>query len=228
MIDNLQRRTNFLAITAIGVSLVTLYSIVEPIAGNRPVASFDFPSNIPLNNWQELESKPLNISTEFKDSHNREQLEAAHSYEYTKNEAKIAIEARYMVGSRGHVDSYISQYTKIAPQALKPEIIEYREGIGYYRLFSDKNRAYLSSCISPRSQSSVTQRQFASNRYQADLKPEIIFNWLLGKTSIRDSRCLWMQLSMPLHTSEPQSAYATLEEVWSDWYHWWLPHFPSL
>jgi cyanosortase A-associated protein len=239
-LNNLQKRTNFLATTAIGISLVTVYTLIEPTAGNRSVASFDFPSDIPLNNWQQLDSKPLNITVQ---SNNPERLESGRSYQYNKKNTQMAegtssaderqrqileIEARYIIGSRGYVENYISKYTDIAPKAFKAEQIKYSKEIGYYFLFKDNHRAYLSSCISPRSQSTVTQKQFASNRYQADLKPNVLFNWLLGKASIRDSRCLWMQLSMPLNTSEAQITYATLQEAWSDWYRWWLTHFPSL
>jgi cyanosortase A-associated protein len=221
-LNNLQKRTNFLATTAIGISLVTVYTLIEPTAGNRSVASFNFPSDIPLNNWQQLDSKPLNITVQ---SNNSERLESGHSYQYTKGKIDIKIEARYIVGSRGYVESYIDQYTDINPEALKAE---YSKEVGYYFVFKDNHRAYLSSCISPRSQSTVTQKQFASNRYQADLNPTIFLNWFVGKASIRDSRCLWMQLSMPLNTSQPQKAYTTLQEAWGDWYRWWLPHFPSL
>jgi cyanosortase A-associated protein len=228
MINNIQWRTSFLATTAIGIGMVALYVLIEPTAGNRPVANFDFPRRIPLNTWQQLDNKILKTSTPSSEHHNSERLESAHSYQYTKDDTKIAITARYLVGSRGNIDGYISQYTEVPSQALKPAKIEYLEGIGYYRLFTFENRAYLSSCISPRSQSSVTQKQFASSRYQADLKPKVIFNWLLGKASIRDSRCLWTHLSTPIPKSDPQIAYQTLETAWIDWYHWWLPRFPSL
>jgi cyanosortase A-associated protein len=228
MINNIQWRTSFLATTAMGIGMVVLYVLIEPTAGNRPVSSFEFPSQIPLNTWQQLDSKSLEISTQSRAPHNPERLESGRSYQYTKNDTKIAIEARYLVGSRGHVDSYISQYIQVDSQALKPEKIEYLEGIGYYRVFTFENRAYLSSCISPRSHSSVTQKQFASSRYQADLKPKIIFNWLLGKASIRDHRCLWTHLSTTISKSDPKIAYETLETAWIDWYRWWLPRFPSL
>jgi cyanosortase A-associated protein len=221
-LNNLQKRTNFLATTAIGVSLVTVYTLIEPTAGNRSVASFNFPDNIPLNNWQQSDSKPLNIT---KQDSSPERLTSGHSYQYIKGKSDMTIEARYIVGSRGYVESYIDKYTDIAPKDLKAE---YSEGIGHYFLFKDRDRAYLNSCISPRSQSTVTQKQFASNRYQADLNPTVFLNWLFGKASIRDSRCLWVQLSIPLNTSETQNTYSTLQAAWSDWYRWWLPHFPSL
>jgi cyanosortase A-associated protein len=221
-LNNLQKRTSFLATTAIGVSLVTLSTLVDPTTGNRSVASFEFPNSIPLNNWQQLDSKPLNITAQ---SDSPERLASGRSYQYTKGNTQMEIEARYIVGSRGYVESYIDKYTDINPEALKAE---YSKGIGYYYLFKDNHRAYLSSCISPRSQSTVTQKQFASNRYQADLNPTIFLNWLFGKASIRDSRCLWVQLSIPLNTSETQNTYSTLQAAWSDWYRWWLPHFPSL
>jgi cyanosortase A-associated protein len=57
---------------------------------------------------------------------------------------------------------------------------------------------------------------------------KVFLAWLLGKASIRDRRCLWTQLSIPVTELEPKQAYLILEKSWQEWYQWWQPRFPSL
>ena len=52
-------RISLLATTFGGVLFVMGKSIFSPIASNRTVAPFIFPSEVPLQNWQLLASRPL-------------------------------------------------------------------------------------------------------------------------------------------------------------------------
>jgi cyanosortase A-associated protein len=231
MIYQHQWRSGFLAITSIGISLATLYTFIAPTAGNRPVSSFEFPDRIPLNSWQQVDSKssinslssPQKIAQE-----SQELVQSAQNYHYSQNGSDLQVEMRYLISTRGDVNSYLQKYTEIPPEAIKSQKIEQLQNVGYYSLFTSSNRVYLSSCISPRSLSNVTQKQFSKNRDSSDFQPQIWLNWLQGTASIRDRRCLWTHLSTPISKSDPKIAYETLETAWIDWYRWWLPRFPTL
>ena len=149
---------------------------------------------------------------------------------------EISLDISYLVGTRGDVETYLREYTDIPPETIKAKKVKHIEGVGYHALFangdrqgdSKSNRAYLSSCISPRSLSNVTQKQFSQFRYQNDLQLQVGLDWLQGKASIRDRRCLWILLSTPIMQSDPKTAYQVLENTWQDLYQWWLPNFPRL
>ncbi|MEA5581253.1 hypothetical protein VB620_07860 [Nodularia harveyana UHCC-0300] len=52
------------------------------------------------------------------------------------------------------------------------------------------------------------------NRYQYDLTSYRILPWLFGQDVLRDDRCLWTQLSMPLNGLPATDVYPILESVW--------------
>lgn len=222
-----QLRTGLMAITSIGISLATVYSLIEPTAGNRSVSAFSFPELLPLSSWQQIDTK--SISPVFEPEKTQSELvQTAQSYHYTRDNKDLKVDIHYILGSRGNVDSYLQKYSNISSEVLKSRQIEYIKGVGYYSLFVADNRAYLSSCIGPRSNSSVTQKQFSQNRYQGDLKIEVWKDWLLGKASIRDRRCLWVTISTPNNSSSFLKQRELLEQVWQECYQWWQPRFPQL
>jgi cyanosortase A-associated protein len=49
----------------------------------------------------------------------------------------------------------------------------------------------------------------------------------LGQEGLKDRRCLWAHLSVPLKNSSPEAAYQVLEKAWFSWYQWWQPRFPK-
>ena len=124
--------------------------------------------------------------------------------------------------------TYLQKYTSISAQAIATPSLARLPEVGYHALFSDRDRAYLTSCISPRSPSNVTQRQFSRHRYQNDLQWQVALDWLQGKASIRDRRCFWILLSTPLTQADSSEDYRALETVWQDVYRWGTANFPPL
>ncbi|MCC0176482.1 cyanoexosortase A system-associated protein [Waterburya agarophytonicola K14] len=232
-VNQSQWRSYFLAVMAIGTNLVIAYTLINPTAGNRPVANFRFPQHIKLDSVKAialLDSKDRiepSVDPSATIEVKQEKIKARQTYEYTHQKSQISLEMSYLVDTRGDVGAYLHQYTKIPTEAIDTKQIEEIPGIGHHTLLTNGDRAYLSSCISPRSPSNVTQKQFSQYRYQHDLKLTIAWEWLQGKASIRDRRCLWIQLSTPL-VGDRQAAYQTLETTWKDVYRWWLPNFPTL
>ncbi len=230
-------RSYFLAMTAISINLVVVCPGIFPNIGDRSVADFKFPQRIELASGKAMSSISGTLSTsidttqsesdEPETSEIKSEIVKAYQKYQIQQQQNLTVEISYLVDTRGDVEIYLQRYTSIPPENIKTKQIEQIEGVGYYALLNSKNRAYLSSCISPRSLSNVTQRQFSQYRYQNDLNPKVGWNWLRGKASIRDRRCLWVHLSTPLGAN-PQASDQILEQTWQDLYQWWLPNFPSL
>lgn len=227
MINQTQWRSYFLAVTSIGTNLAVVYTLIVSTVGNRPVADFEFPEHLSLNLGQVIAVKS-GLSKHETNKNELEAIKAHKKYQYTKYQTEISLEMGYLVGTRGDVGTYLHKYTSIAPEIIKTRQVKHLEGVGYHALFNSEDRAYLSSCISPRSLSNVTQQQFSQHRYQNDLELQVGLDWLRGKASIRDRRCLWVLLSTPITLSNTQAAYQILETTWIDLYQWWLPNFPNL
>ena len=226
MINQAQWRSYFLAVASVGINAAVMYAVIIPKAGNRSVADYEFSERLQLNHGIALEQSAL--GKDVIKSKDRKVIESRQRYQYIGGETKMRLDISYFVGTRGDVETYLQSYTDIAPEIIKAKIVKELDGVGYYALFSGRDRAYLSSCISPRSFSNVTQKQFSQYRYENDLRWQVGWDWLRGKASIRDRRCLWILLSTPTDTPNTQAAYQTLETVWKDVYQYWLSNFPPL
>lgn len=222
-------RSYCLTLTAIAINLTAIYALWKPDASNRSVADFKFPQELELAGGKAIVSPPMGASSnsQLTSEPQSKKVAIGQKYQYIRAKMPIALEISYLVDTQGDVKSYLKQYTQLPQKAIADGQIEYIKGVGYHLLLQTSDRAYLSSCISPRSPSNVTQRQFSEYRYQNDLKLDLFWQWLQGKTSIRDRRCLWVNLSTPLN-STPQTAHEVLETTWQELYMWWLPNFPPL
>ena len=187
-------------------------SILFPTA-SKTTNNFYWPEIVPLDGWQSLPSSPLVESGSI----------SGRQYQYINNNLTLDIKMRYFVNTSGEVRNFIKNYesTYASPQ------IKQKEGIGFYGLFTYQDRAYLSACINPRGFSTFTARQFKQNRNLYDLQFNRLLPWLLGRENLKDERCLWTSLSIPVKSSPPEFAYQSLENAWFSWYQWWSPRFPK-
>ncbi len=201
-------------------------TILAPTAVKSSVTPFAFPTAVPLPGWQLQNSSqraaPIGDQTYLSGRH----------YQYIQNDLTLDIEMGYVVNTKGDVNSFIQYYSSTPPPPGQSPVLRQQSGIGFYSLFAYQQRAYLSSCINSRGGSTVTNLQFRQNRdmydniYNMRFKDRLI-PWLQGRGSIRDMRCLWTHLSIPLKNSSPKAAYPTLEKAWASWYQWWHPRFPQ-
>lgn len=218
-IERIQWRSYILAISSISINLALVYTFFVPTAGNRGVAEFEFPAS--------FGTAQAIVTSKDTSVNKQEIIKARQQYQYDRDGRAIALEINYLVGTRGDVATYLQNYTDIDTEAIKAKLIKKLEGVGYYALLTNNKQAYLTSCISPRSLSNVTQQQFSQYRYENDLNWQIAWQWLQGKASIRDRRCLWVLLSTPTQNNI-KTDYQVLETAWKDIYQWWLPNFPAL
>ncbi len=216
-------RFSLLSLTFCGVFFVWVKLILYPTKGDSTVTPFVFPTTVPLPAWQLLVSSPLDHQT----GKNPQFLSGRH-YRYIQNGQPLDIEMRYLVDTDGEVEGLVRKYTFIPSSFNKfLSVQRQHEGVGFYDLFVHQGRAYLSACINPRGDSTVTNDQFKHNQNIYDWQFNRLLPWLLSRAELRDKRCLWAKLSIPLKNSSQTDAYQTLETAWFPWVQWWRPRFPQ-
>lgn len=210
-------RISLLVLTFGGVVLVLGKSIFNPTkSSQRVVEPFSFPATVPLPGWNYQGSIPLTEPLGI-------------MYQYKQNNHILEIEMRYVDHPHPN-EKLFRQYDprEASPMALFPTITRTETTTGSYSLSVDNSRVYLRSCINPRGPSAIIYEQFIQNRYTYDLQFYRIIPVLMGKEPLRDHRCLWSYLSMPMSNNSFEQTYPMLEEVWEFWHRWWHPRFPQL
>jgi cyanosortase A-associated protein len=213
----------FLATTLVGLFLTVLKLGLDPNAANRQPPNFSFPESVPIAPWQLSSSKAIAPQNPNRD----EFFLDIHRYEYKQDSPSQAlrVDMYYSIGSRGESGVFLAKRTEVTTSTLK--IVQQFKGnseTGYYSLYSDKGRSYLLSCINPKGVSTVTSTQFLANRNKYDFESARYLPWVLGEESLRDFRCLWVEMSMPVDSN---IAYPILEKVWVVWYQYWQDKFPK-
>ncbi|MGV0023917.1 cyanoexosortase A system-associated protein [Phormidesmis priestleyi] len=207
-------RTGLLISLLGGVFFVLGQSIFNPNQPKTSATPFVFPDAIALPGWKLSSRRSLN------DHSIHRNFIAGKFYQYSKNQSVVDVEIRYFVDTDGDVEHYLQSYQKSFFSDRSS--IRHHPETGFYQVFSDQNKAYLSACINPQGGSTVTGIQFRNNRNAYDLSVDRIAPWLLGRSNLRDFRCLWTHLSTPLKDS-PEKTYSTLESAWIAWYSSWRP-----
>ena len=192
-------------------------AIVTPKAAETQ-PSYRLPTTVPLLTWTAGMSAVLPPIPE---------AIAGQEYSYRRPEQSLQVELRYMTGD-GDVNRFLFVHTPIRQENHRL-VLKYQPTIGFYGVLPHQGRAYLSACISPRGESTVTAQQFVQNLRTHDLTPARLLPWLTGQQPLLDRRCLWTLMSVPAATADSatlESAYKTLETAWFSWYRWWQPNFP--
>ncbi|MEH2364420.1 cyanoexosortase A system-associated protein [Nostoc sp.] len=208
------KRRLFLTTTWLSIILTSIYLI----ATKRPLTTSTFPENIALNSWQQIKVKSW--SKQKSDTQIIAEFESGKDYSYTKNNLPLELQMRYVINTRGELNPFLQQSSKNLVKDSQKNI-RYVKGIGYYELYSDSKQAYLTACINPRGGSTVNSNQFMQNRYTYDLTWNRLLPWFLGKEVLRDNRCIWTQLSIPLNGVVNSKVYPVLESFWAENYVAW-------
>ena len=233
MFNGSKLRHGFLATISIAIASVTVYAIADPHVGNRQVADFVFPDHIPLASWQELSSESL--ATVEKPNQNQESVKAAKRYLYEQDDLSLLLEMRYLVGTRGNLANLLQEYFEFSSAMIATQQVKSIPGVGSYLLIQEpksneklENISYLSSCLTPLGKSITEQKEFSALLNQVDLTPKLIWDWLWGAKSLRDRRCLWVNLTLSSQDGNSDHNHEHLEQVWLELYYWWQPHFPKI
>ena len=219
-------RLPVLIITFTSALFVFSRTITDSSIGKRAATPFVFPSSVPLSQWQFVSSKPLPNQIVEQLPYGKLILPGMH-YRYQQNGIPLKIDMRYEVNTGGDVKQLVEMHTdvKFLPNQPMPIIREHK--LGFYGVYVYQQQAYLDACINPSGGSTFTSAQFDYNRIHYDLQFQRLLLWLLGRQELRDNRCLWTHLSIPLNQSSPD-AYSTLEQAWFSWYKWWQTRFPKV
>jgi cyanosortase A-associated protein len=225
MTNRITNRQVLLGFTVLGLLFAVLKLAIDPKAANRQPQSFNFPQTIEIPallalGWEFVSSKaiaPENPKLE-------EFFLDIHEYKFNQDHKALTIGMYYTLGTRGESSEFLAKRFKIetATIPIKQEIKGNAE-TGYYSLFNHKGRSHLVSCINPRGTSTVTSQQFLLNRNTYDFQSDRIIPWFLGQVSLRDLRCLWVDMSMP----EAAKSASILEKAWEPWYQYWQGKFPA-
>ncbi|NUN65700.1 cyanoexosortase A system-associated protein [Pseudanabaena biceps] len=218
-----------LIVITVSTSIAIVVSVLTPKSAN--LKKYQFPNNLVLKDLQLKASNNL-------DNLNETNIGGAWQYIYTSPNQKTSSKSRQEI----QID-IVYTYTVISlPRSLsilnikhseKPLDIKYANNIGYYTLFTDQKRAYLASCINPRGEATVTEKQFTNNRDKYDFSIDKLGLYLIGKSDLRDNRCLFTVMSTSLENNTSQisnsvdNTYQTLETSWKDWYIYWKNKFPE-
>lgn len=220
-------RLTLLAILFVGTTAAWAKLSATPKAApptGQPKTTKPLAAEVPLPNWQLVATKPLEL----------DESQGGRSYRYQQNGTTLEIDLHQMV-SDGNVSRYLFVHSPVRTANANLNV-KFRPNVGYYGIVSAENKAYLSACINPRGDSTVTEQQFTHNRYAHDLRPGRLIPWLLGQESLIDYRCLWTLMSVPINAKPTTAsteraaleakAYEQLETTWLDWQQWWRSNFP--
>jgi len=207
-------KISLLIAISISSCILICVSLFIPNRQSRP--KFQFPNQLALSEWKLQSSNDLDNALKdiFKNS-----AIASRQYFYTSPSQDILrIDALYIEGI-----SIIPQYlSKLGlNQSNKKLNIRYLESVGYYALFADQDRVYLSSCINARGMTAITEEQFMNN-YQVDYRNlHHMSLYLLGMRDLRNNRCLLTTISIKLEKNKLEPSYQILEKIWTNWYQIW-------
>lgn len=219
----------YLIFLFIVVALVSGKSVFASRYDNSVYTDYQFPREILFDGWRLSQSKALNSRVKTEPS-KYDSIHAGREYQYTQNYIPLKIEMRYVVATLGNVPYLTSRETSIETEPIAAKLIQEKhlKGSGFVGHYTYQDRAYLSSCINPQGESTVTGGQFAQNRRKYDLKLDRFLPIFLGSESLQDRRCLWVLMSIPLEKTSPDQAYQSLEKAWIPWFQWWSSNFPRL
>ena len=216
-------RALFIIVVAIATAFTVGKSIVRPAVKSSSVNNYTFPESIALSKWNLSASKPVKPNLVKPPAYISGNFIAGKHYQYVRNGKLLNIEMRYLADTNGDLKSFITNQTGELSSGLKQD-----ENRGFYSLYTHKDKAYLSACINPRGNTTITSDQFKRNLMIHDNRIERIFPWLTGQAEFRDKRCLWAHLSVPLNKDiVVDENYETLETAWHDWYDYWRSHYPE-
>ncbi len=197
---------------------------------NRPFLPrvFTFPDQVELVGWRSLPSRPIHLNQVSTTA--RPKFLSGQVYQYQHGDRLLTIDMVYTIETNGNLVNFLDGYTDLAPSVVRsPASLErFHNQSGHYLLFEHDQSIYLASCINPRGKSTITLDQFQRNRYLNDFRPERLIRWFFRSESMRDLRCLWTHMSIPLDGDQPDQVFLVLEDSWLIWHDWWQDHFPKL
>ena len=216
----------FLSVTSAIMMGVTIATLIIPEIGRREIQPLQFPSQVNLSGWTEKKSIPLVKQPETKLRFER--LRSGREYHYQQQDAKLTAALGFSSPTVGRLKNYIKQtYPESLTTAYQQGNTRYIPNRGNYYLFQDEEKAYLSACLTPTGESTVDFQQYVNKANRNMFEWQTLIPRLLGQKSLRERRCLWVNLSTPLNSDSPETSYQLLESVFKAGYPQWQGLFEN-
>ena len=208
----------------------------SPIAGVNQIASYKFPAQLSLTNWQLVERYPssltvknLNSQTYSTQEENSETEDlgtvlANQIYHYKHNNNLLTIKALYIVDTLGDTKNYYTRFQELSKleNAIEKQT---KDGSSFY--FINGRQSSLTACVNYQGKTTVTSSQFARSLYKGasnNFQISHLLNWLMGKTLL-DKRCLLLEASIDSRSPDRD---AQLMSAWTELVSYWQKNFPPL
>jgi len=163
---------------------------------------------------------------------------ASHAYEFQRDDQRLEIDVHYLAPwTDGNVSRLLFVNTPLRTANARLQPREHPD-TGFYGVLTYEGYAYLTACINPKGNSTITEQQKTHNRYATGLRPGRVFQWLIGQGKLWDGRCLWTLMRVPLEpdtlgspentapSAASEQAYQILESAWVPWHRWWQANYP--
>jgi cyanosortase A-associated protein len=221
-----QVRSYLLAATLLG-SLGVLGKLVLFPKNQMPdMPTYTFPTTVPLQKWRFVQSYPMTLQKETAPALVTSvdaQTVAGQQYRYIQNGAPLTIEMRYFVDTYIHVPSILEDSTLAS---RKPDYKVLNSATGEYARFEEFGKVHQSACVTQYGGTSVSDRQLRQRQNTLPVLSKRFFPWFLGQASLRDLRCVWV--NMAIETRALNANSQLLDQTWSEWVQWWQNHYPDL
>ncbi len=230
-INTIVRQSWLLAICCTAIGALGSTIINNPTKSTLSAANTqNFPQATSLPNLQQIEYKPLSA---HKFTNGTVAIGQQYRYRQPSPDRQVAIQVRYItdgVANQPSMDRLLPAFTDIPATALSPKSIKQQPDVGFYSSFIHRDTAYFTTCINPQGITTVKGDQFHANSNPnlfTSLPVNRLLPWLLGRQTLRDSRCIWTVLSTPIDRATPDATMKTLETIGVTWIRWWQVHFPA-
>jgi cyanosortase A-associated protein len=186
-----------------------------------------FPPTIPLPGLEPVTQEPL-TDPEAPRKATKALYRVSHRYVYRDNAQgkPMVIAVRYLFRTDGNVPALINDIAKLTIAEAETSQTQEDAQLGHYTYFRYQGQVYLSACLNPRGQTTVTSTQFEDNLSLTALRPDAITAWLLQGADLRDRRCLWTLISQPTDTIRPAEQQQRLVKTLRQWQQWWQQNYP--
>lgn len=219
-------RSWLVPIAGVMMAIVTVLTILLPQIGRRELSALRLPSQLSLSGWKEQESTSLVTDPESELRFDR--LHSGQEYHYQKQQTQVRVALRFFSPTFGNTKKYIQEaYDKEFQKNYEQGNTRYLSNLGYYHLFTNEEKAYLSACLNPTFESTVSSAQYARQANKHFFERKNLIPRLLGQKSFRERRCLWVNLSTPLNPDSPETSYQILESVFKAGYTKWQGLFEN-
>jgi cyanosortase A-associated protein len=221
----------------LGIIFLSFGLFFSPSPGVNTIAFYKFPEQIPLGNWQLINSYPSSLTvktltskvspTQEGDSEAKdlESVLANQIYHYKNDNHLIIFNAHYISNTSGDIKGY---YEKFQELSKLENTIEKQTKDGSSLYFIKDQKPSLTACVNYQGKTTATSSQFGSSMYIAGSNNFQVFhilNWLLGKTVLNDKRCLLLEVSIDSRSPDRE---AQLMKAWTELVSYWQKNFPPL